>query len=218
MSMENKRKLVLDAFNNLPVPRVPVGFWFHFTGEHPVQSVYQNPEMRDINIQGHKKFVENYHPDFIKIMSDGYFFEPETEKILQEVKGVADLEKVKLLDEHDKWIEDQASLVKELTDTFGGEILSFYNIFAPATSLKWMVGGDEKLADLIQEDKEIVRDTLNIIAQNISKLVNAIIHKGNADGIYLSAQMIQDSRISSELYREIISPTEILVLKDANEF
>ena len=29
--MKEKRKLILDAFNNKHVRRVPVGFWWHFS-------------------------------------------------------------------------------------------------------------------------------------------------------------------------------------------
>ena len=31
--MSEKKQLVLDAFNNKPTKRVPIGFWFHYTAD-----------------------------------------------------------------------------------------------------------------------------------------------------------------------------------------
>ena len=41
----DKKELVWNAFNNKPVERVPVGFWFHYT-ENELISAYEKPEMR----------------------------------------------------------------------------------------------------------------------------------------------------------------------------
>lgn len=38
----SKRQLVLDAFNNKPVERVPVGFWFHFVEGRHISQVLLN--------------------------------------------------------------------------------------------------------------------------------------------------------------------------------
>ena len=43
--MSNKKQLVLDALNNKPTERVPVGFWFHYT-KNEMLPVSENPEMR----------------------------------------------------------------------------------------------------------------------------------------------------------------------------
>ena len=73
--MSEKRELVFKAFNNEKTDRVPVGFWFHYT-PNELLSAYEHPEYRDLNINGHKNFVKSFKPDFVKLMSDGYFFEP----------------------------------------------------------------------------------------------------------------------------------------------
>ena len=92
--------------------------------------------MRKQNISGHKNFVKAFKPDFVKLMSDGYFFEPETAKVLKAAEHASDLRKLKPIAFDDKWIRDQVSLVKELTSSFGDEVLTFYNVFAPATAFK----------------------------------------------------------------------------------
>ncbi len=218
--MSNK-ELVWKAFNNRPVERVPVGFWFHYT-ENELLSAYDRPEMREQNLNGHKNFVKTFKPDFVKLMSDGYFFEPETSKILSSAKSAADLNKLKPVSADDKWISDQVSLVKELTSSFGSEVLTFYNVFAPATAFKWgivapsLTGGDKKLSQFIKEDPEAVIRALGVIASNTEKLARAVIEEGGADGIYLSVQSVQDPFVGPDLYAQIISPSELAVLTAAN--
>ena len=213
--MSEKRELVFKAFNNEKTNRVPVGFWFHYT-PNELLSAYEHPEYRDLNINGHKNFVKSFKPDFVKLMSDGYFLEPQTEQILKKVKKAADLRKLQPIAPNDKWIKDQVSLVKKLTTSFGKEVAAFYNIFAPATAFKWATGGDKKLAAFIKEDKDAVIYALSVIAQNTSILAKEVIKSGKADGIYLSVQTIQDLSVGPDLYSEVIAPTELAVLSSAN--
>lgn len=213
--MAEKKELVLSAFGNKPVSRVPVGFWFHYT-QNEILLAYDKPEMREQNISGHKKFVQEFQPDFVKLMSDGYFFEPESAASLKNAASAAELAKIKPIEADNKWIRDQVSLVKELTSSFGGEVLTFYNVFAPATAFKWSVGGDKKLAAFIKEDKAAVIQALAVLAQNAALLARAVISEGGADGIYLSVQTIQDASVGPDLYHEVIAPAELSVLTAAN--
>lgn len=214
--MANKKQLVLDAFNNKETERVPVGFWFHYT-QNELKSAYDLPEMREQNLNGHKKFVKEFNPDFVKLMSDGYFFEPKTAAFLRSIKSVKDLYDLKPIAADDPWIRDQVSLVKELTSDFGSELFTAYNVFAPATAFKWSIeGADKKLAALIKEDKDAVIYALGVIAQNTTTLAKAVIQEGGADGIYLSAQNIQDVSVGPDVYAEVISPSELAVLTAAN--
>lgn len=213
--MSNKKQLVLDALNNKPTERVPVGFWFHYT-KNEMLPVSENPEMRKQNLDGHKKFVQEFKPDFVKLMSDGYFFEPKTAKFLHNVKSAKELYELKPVSKDDSWITEQVSLVKELTSSFGNEVLTFYNIFAPATAFKWSVEGtDKKLAQFIKEDKYAVLYALSVIAKNTQAVAEAVISEGKADGIYLSVQTIQDAFVGPDLYAEVISPSELSVLNAA---
>lgn len=213
--MSNKKQLVLDALNNKPTERVPVGFWFHYT-KNEMLPVSENPEMRKENLDGHKKFVQEFKPDFVKLMSDGYFFEPKTAKFLHNVKSAKELYELKPVSKDDSWITEQVSFVKELTSSFGNEVLTFYNIFAPATAFKWSVeAADKKLAQFIKEDKYAVLYALSVISKNTQAVAEAVISEGKADGIYLSVQTIQDAFVGPDLYAEVISPSELSVLNAA---
>ena len=149
-------------------------------------------------------------------MSDGYFFEPKTAKFLHNVKSAKELYELKPFSKNDSWISEQVSLVKELTSSFVNEVLTFYNIFAPATAFKWSVeGADKKLAQFIKEDKYAVLYALSVIAKNTQAVAEAVISEGKADGIYLSVQTIQDAFVGPDLYAEVISPSELSVLNAA---
>jgi len=215
--MSDKKQLVLDAFNNKETERVPVGFWFHYT-KNELLSVYDgNAEMRQQNIDGHKRFVKEFQPDFVKLMSDGYFFEPKTAKFLSSVKSASELYALEPIADDDPWILDQISLVKELTSSFGKDVLTFYNVFAPATAFKWSSGGgDKKLEEFIKEDKFAVIHALSVIAQNTEKVAAGVIKEGGADGIYLSVQSIQGTYVGPDLYAEVAAPAELSVLNAAN--
>lgn len=206
-----KRELVFNAFDNKETERVPVGFWFHY---EPDNVNVDNPYVLAGNLSGHERFFREFEPDFIKIMSDGYFIYPN--KAIDEVENVKDLERIVPV-EPTEWIEKQVYLVKKLQITFGGKIASFYNIFAPATYLKWQLKARGiSFGSLLDANPEIVRDALNNIAEDVAKLAKAVIEEGGADGIYLSLQNIQDSRITKEQYLEYIAPSELKVLEAAN--
>jgi len=213
----SKRQLVLDAFNNKPVERVPVGFWFHFADSDEFSEGLRNPDIIRKNIEGHKKFVSEFKPDFVKLMSDGFFEYPNP--VLINSESPEALFELRPIGPEHPWIVRQVELVRTLTDSFGDEVLTFYNIFAPATYFKLLFGnaGNKVLADLILNNKDAVRHALDTIAEDLSTLSQKVIIDGKADGIYLSVQNVQDSRITSELYKEVIAPGELLVLESANK-
>ena len=209
----SKKQLVFDAFDNKVTERVPVGFWFHFAPDN----LFDNrPEIIQRNIDGHQKYYDEFHPDFVKLMSDGYFHYPNP--TLEKIETAADLKKAQsgLVDE---WIDAQAALVKELTSRFGDDVATFYNIFAPATYLSFALldSGDKlTLAKLIKENPEELAYALNVIKKDLSKLVVKLITESKASGIYLSTKNIQDSAVTKEEYHKYITPSEQGVLNAAN--
>ncbi len=58
---------------------------------------------------------------------------------------------------------------------------------------------------------------MDTIGQDIASLSQRIIKEAGADGIYLSVQSIQDARVSQEVYKNSIAPSELHVLEAANE-
>lgn len=218
--MTTKRELVLKAFKGEKVERVPVGFWYHFAEEDELLNGFHNPDIFAKNVAGHKRFVEEVEPDFVKIMSDGFFSYPNP-LITDQVRSIKDLAAIESIGDEHPWFDQQVALVKEVRATFIEDIVAVYNIFAPLTHLKWQISnkvafGDELVANFLKEDPQTFRHVLKVIAQDLATLVKKIITEAGADGIYYSAQTIQVPGFSSQDYKEYISESDLIVLKAAN--
>ena len=218
--MTNKRELVLKAFKGDEVDRVPVGFWYHFASENEFFKGFNQPEIFSKNVAGHKKFVEDVNPDFVKIMSDGFFSYPNP-LIKEGITSIKELATIESIGENHPWFDQQVELVKQVRSNFTEDIVSVYNIFAPLTHLKWQVsnktdGGDEQVASFLKEDPETLREVLKVIAHDIATLAKKVITEAGADGIYYSAQNIQSETIESQDYISYISESDLIVLEAAD--
>lgn len=208
----SKRELVFNTFNNQEVERVPVGFWFHFAADAFFDS---SAETINRNIAGHQKYVDEFDPDFLKLMSDGFFGYPN--EAVKKLTTVADLDKVETEDT-EGWIQGQVDLVKELTNRFKAQRASFYNIFAPATYLSFLLedaGSAYTVAQFAKENPEGLSKLLLKIAKDIGDLSKRVVMEGGADGIYLSVRNIDG--LSKEDYLRYIAPSELYILESANE-
>jgi len=218
----NKREWLARWLANETLEKIPLGFWFHFSEDELVDA-FADRKMIEKNIEGHKKFFNDFQPDMMKIMTDGFFIYPNRE--FQEAETAGDLWKVKSIGADHPWIEEQAAFAKTMTDFFGKEVMVFYNIFSPATTFKFVrlgskefrsrnINPDTLLANLLVEDKEAVLHALNIAAQDIAALAARVVNAG-VDGIYFSAQDVSDPRIDGSIHREVMFPGDCRVLEAA---
>jgi len=208
-----KRERLLDAFNNKPVDRVPVGFWFHFLQGEQFSQGLENPALIEKNIASHKKFIEAVNPDFVKIMSDGFFLYPS--EVYNTLTNASDLRNFKPLGKDHPWIQGQVKLVKSVVGLLK-DTSAFYNIFAPATLLRFAIT-DDKFIEYFKQDADAVAFALDVIAQDIADLSELVITQSSADGIYLSVQNPENGTFSYDEYRKYITPSEKLVLARANK-
>lgn len=208
-----KRERLIKAFNNEPVDRVPVGFWFHFIPEVECHSGLEDSNLKQRNISGHKKFIEERNPDFVKIMSDGYFYYPreEYENIIQ----AKDLYNMKPLGKDHPWIQEQVDMASEVVNLLG-DTCGFYNIFSPSTTLKTAIT-DETFIQFFREDPKAVYYALDILSKDLADLTERIIKEAGAEGIYLSVQNPNNAELTYNEYRKYITPSEKFVLAQANK-
>lgn len=213
---QNKKELVLAALNNQPVDRVPVGFWFHFTQPEERGLGLAQPEIIERNVAGHFAFYEAFQPDFVKIMSDGFFAYPNER--LRNVKSLAALQDLQPVGAQHPWIRGQVDLVRRLTRKFGGEVLSFYNVFAPVKYLRLLQQREENrlVTELLTREPQALKRVLDVIAEDLATLAQAVITEGGADGIYFSVQNIPEPEVTKERYRAVIAPGELQILAAAN--
>lgn len=208
-----KKQWVIDAILGKKVEKVPVGFWFHYL-EDEASNVYEHPELRLKAIEGHKEFVEAVHPDFVKLMSDGYFQYP-----LPTIKKADDLRAVLSLPVTHEWINDQVLLVKEQIHHFPEEIAAFYNIFSPVSYLVFglehqgLTDVETFLTDVAVNEPETFAQAIQAIEQTLKIVVRRLQEETDVTGIYYSTRNIFDDRFTSTRFKTLLRPADEAILK-----
>lgn len=214
------RELVLAALNGQAVERVPVGFWFHFHEGPEKLKALENPEIVEENLAGHAEFLARFKPDFVKIMTDGFFVHPDGRfKGIRSVEDLRALNKVlKPLAQDHPWFDMQVAFVRKLREMFGPDMLLFYNVIAPIKFLHWFHAQEDHdfVARLAREDRDALKHALAVVAQDGANLSRRIITEGGADGIYLCVQSVQNPYMTKEIYQDAIGSSQLAVLEAAN--
>lgn len=212
--MSEKRRIVKSVLEGKKPERVPVGFWFHFFEDELVEAT-SNEALIVRNVEGHRAFIEAFNPDFIKLMSDGYFNYPNP--IISLAATEDELSVIQSIGENHPWIEEQITLVTRQRAQFKEDIYSFYNIFSPVTYLKFLLGGDAQFVEFVNSySAATINHVLTIVANDIAVLSARVIQEAGADGIYFSTQNIR-SIIETEIFENIVKPNDLIVLNAANE-
>lgn len=213
---ENKKELVLAAMDNKSVDRVPSGFWFHFLDDEIHSDSFQHPELMDKVFAGQTRYIDTAKPDFVKIMTDGFF--PYENPTAMNLHTAADFKKIQPLADDDKWFTQQINYAKRLTQRYGDELAMFMNVFCAGTTVKFMqqdlTKSEEFLAQAVKDDPKAVRQGLDVISHDLAKLSKRLITEGGVTGIYLSLQNLLG--ISDETYHEVLEPGEKEILAAAN--
>ena len=205
----DKRTRVLTAMDAGEVDHVPVGFWFHFAGEGA---------SGEACVQAHLKYYRETDLDFLKVMCDGYFPYPVSEKIT----SASDWKKLEPLNRNDPFIRGQVERAARIVQEIGKERCVFYNVFAPFSSLRFGAAeigiDDATLMRQVREDTNAVMHALDIIAQTNALLSELLITEAGCDGVYYCVQSGEYDRFTPEEYGRIVRPSDLYVLEHANRF
>ena len=123
----NRKELVKKTFHNEPTDKLLVGFWHHYLEDELVDGLH-NPEYMVQNLEGAKKFKDEFDPDFVKVMTDGLFFMPFN---YEDVHCASDLKNLKATDEMDLYFEKAVEFAKNTRAIYGDDVYMFYNVFSP---------------------------------------------------------------------------------------
>lgn len=215
---QSKKELVLAAMDNKATDRVPVGFWFHFLKDEIHSNSFEHPEFIEELFQGQTKYIDTAKPDFVKIMTDGFF--PYENKTVQHLETAEDFKHIQPLADDDPWFTTQIAYAKRLTDKYGADLAMFYNVFCAGTTIKFMRDdistSEEYLAQLVREDPQAVRQGLDVISGDLAKLAKRLITEGGVTGIYLSLQNLLGEGITKDVYDQVFAPGEKEILAAAN--
>lgn len=221
--MKYSREQVLKAFHNETETTIPASFWRHFAASEFIDGL-KHPEVIQLNLAGHQKFVDTTQPDFVKTMSDGYFAYPFLD--VNDRTDLSSWAKLTCLSDEHPWLTGQQKLAAA-QKKIAGERPTFYTIFSPMILFKWslidhntepLTLSDRRFADFYEQNPIIVKQVLSKIAQDLKKLIK-IISKSGVDGIYYSTQSIQDPRVDNKTFFEnIMEPVDLEVQKEINRY
>ena len=214
----DKRQLLKDAFDLKETFKVPVGFWHHFVLGRDQFMGDRDPAIRDRIVAGHRKYYETVDPDFMKLMNEGFFGYPPI--MDNPLETEADLLKIKAVGPDDNWIVEQVRHVGRIIEQFNGEVMTFYNVFAPLQAIRirfdFLDMRFDKFVRLAEAFPEALRQAGMEIQRDFVTLVQRLLSETKLDGIYYCVQNVQSPMYSKDIYRKFIMPTEIEVLNAAN--
>lgn len=201
MNMD-RRTRVRSAMNGLPVDRVPVSFWLHYRGEEATG---------ETNIRAQIAWYRETGLDFLKMMSDGFFQYPFSER----VDRSSDWARLRPLGGRHPFIRDQVERAKRINEALQGECLTFYNAFAPFSTMRHAAGNDRVMAHL-RKNPGAVTAALDVLSEDTCELARGLLEEAGCDGLFLPLQGGEVDRFTPEEYRAWIRPAEIRVIDTAN--
>ncbi|MDD7434772.1 MAG: uroporphyrinogen decarboxylase family protein [Peptoniphilaceae bacterium] len=212
----NKKQIVDLFLDNKSAERVPVAFWSHFVSFHDHHRGVSDEGVLKNVYEGQKKFYEMYKPDFLKIMSDGFFGHPAM--VERTFHSVEDLKKIESCGRKHPFITKQIEYVKEICDYVDGEVYTFYNIFSPLQYIRLKIEEYDEdfeiFSKLFVESPEEMVGAASRIAEDILILVDEIFSKTRVDGIYYSVQSVQHKKADHEFHKAYVEPLDRLILNE----
>ena len=215
----NRRDLVLKVFNNEEAERVPVGFWWHFAQIPEQFGAYRDDAVFRKVADGQKRMYDEFGPDFVKIMSDGFFAHPY---IVDNRAITADLlAGIRSVGRDHAWIRRQVDLVNEAADYFSGEVVILYNIFSPVQQLRlyteYLLHEPAAFRTLLIERTAEAMEAMKTVEEDTVLLVEELKKNTPVDGFYYSVQMLQHPEADEAFHDEWIVPSDMRVLAAINE-
>lgn len=216
----DKRQLLKDAFDLKETFKVPTGFWHHFVLGPDQFRADTDPAIRDRIVEGHRKYYQLVNPDMMKMMNEGFMgYPPIMDNPLETEE---DLLRIKAAGSDHPWITEQVKHVQRIIEQFNGEVMTFYNVFAPLQAIRikfdFLDMRFDKFVKLAEKYPRAFSAAGMEIQKDFVSLIEQLFTQTDLDGIYYCVQNIQSPVYTKDLYRKLIRPTEIEVLNAANKY
>lgn len=214
-----RRQKIIDVIHNKPVNDIPVGFWFHFLEPEFHDHGLEYRDLLAENREGHRRFIEEFDPDIVKIMTDGLFVRPYD--TLPEINEPEDFYQVTPLSKSHPFFEESVQLAKDVRAMAGHDRFVIYNIFAPmfhwARLFTAGIDNNRKFYQLLTKDTEATKYALNVLTEDLEYLIRRVMTEADMDGIYLSVNNAE-RLIPARTYNSVVAPFEQRLLLVANEY
>lgn len=211
--MSINKENVIKAFRGEAVDRIPVGFWFHYLHDgSKFNAGLEDPEVMEINLAGARKFKADFDPDFVKIMTDGYFFIPSVGSKVEDIR----VDETRI----EAYTQDFVKLIKGYREIYGEDTFLSANFFSPLNIIstaasKALGDGATYVRNALQNHPQDVLDAANRLADGIIGVIQASVGEGLADGIYLSVNTLGNT-IPEDVYKAYLAPAEARIIAAAN--
>jgi uroporphyrinogen decarboxylase len=197
----NSRERYFAAVEGLPVDRVPVCFWRHFTG---------GKEFGENNVQAHVDFAAETGVDVVKISMDGFFAYP----LSSPVKTPADWRRLRPLPKNAPYFLEQRERARRVNDLLAAEHPTLYVVFMPFSTIRH-ASSDELVMAHIREDPESVLEGMKLIADETLVKMRNVMEYAGCDGMLLSLQGAEEGRFTVDEYLDYIRPFDDIILREA---
>ena len=208
----NHRERIMAAFNGQPVDRVPFSFWFHFVKNEDKVDAMEDPGILDALYEGHRRYINEVQPDFVKVMCDGLFRYPSDG--LVHFKSVEDFAGIEALDREHPWIQAHVKSARRISQ-LRDETVYIYNVFSPSMLFR-ILHGEEVFMAAFRENPVKMGDAMKRISEGTVNLVRALMEDGGMDGIYYCVQNQNVDLISDEEHEKYFGEADRQVLEAAN--
>ena len=216
----DKIQLLKDAFACRETFKVPTGFWHHFVLGPDQFRADVDASIRERIVEGHRRYYELVDPDMMKMMNEGFMGYPPI--MDNPLETEADLMKIKAVGPDHPWIREQVRHVRRIIDQFHGEVMTFYNVFAPLQAIRikfdFLDLRYDKFVKLAERFPDAFAAAGMEIQRDFVELIKQLFAETKLDGIYYCVQNVQSPLYPRERYRKLITPTEIEVLNEANRY
>jgi uroporphyrinogen decarboxylase len=195
----NKRDLLIDLLSgSAPTDYVPAAFFLHFDPAfHQGQAA----------VAKHLEFFRCTGMDFVKVQ---YEQRLPSGPVIQQPGDWARLPLYP-----DDFFETPVRVVAGLVEAARDEALVVMTLYSP---LMWAVraGGEAILSAHLAEDPTAVAKGMEIMVENVSRLVRGCIRAG-VDGFYASSQGGEAGRFPEGAFREVIRPADLAVWSEFHQ-
>lgn len=197
----------------------PVGFFQHFVSFAEHHYALTQDDVMPRVLEGQKAFITKYQPDFIKIMSDGFFSPPAMME--HEINCVEDLDLIQPAPHDHPWFSKQVEYIRKIREFAGPDQVIFYSVFSPMNFIRLrfaeVEADNNKFPALFMEDPDRMLRAINAITQDVLYLVKVLSEDGSADGFYYSVQSVQHPDADKAWHEKYVKPSDLKVARAMHE-
>ena len=215
----NKIERVTAVIEGRRPDRPPVSFWYHFAPDCAA-----GPRA----VEAHRRHVETYDLDFLKIMDDNRY--PRTGTSAGVIADAGDLDRLSVLRGDEDSFGRQIELIGALANRYAGQFRMATTAFNAWSTLRQMTvpdtgahgppvmdaGKDPKdaaMSRLFREAPQALARALEVVAESTANFARQCLSAG-ADGIYLSVRddWVDAPENGAGTYDRLVRPGDLRIL------